>query len=375
MDDRTIQLGPHLVSGVIDNSVKGRTTGHLVFDGLDEPVLLDLAGNAKPDLAGCVVRFRRNHSEPLEPDVAELLESPQRGPVGRITAAGKSDARVTGREPVVPVLDIQWLNVAWLLRFVIEAEGCEFDIDLPRWTLSEDETAFQQRECESAEALFGQLCEEFEEDCLDEEISDDQFEKIDAILPRLEAAESDEEKLSLMRKALGPDVGEHELAGLFEAYFLPDFEPSFDAAPETDWTVGLLLVDEELRSLAAPLGDSARKLFDRVDAEEAPACIEELSENLGLLIFRLLVGSPLDFTDEGLLIHPDSMLRQLEEERRRCESVIAYLELEAAAGEKTAFHDLVWPLRKQLEVVAKRIRSKKPEPPSPGEGSEDDVPF
>jgi len=377
MEDRTVDLGPHLVSGVIDNSEKGRTTGHLVLDGIEEPVTLDLAGNARPDLAGCVVKFRNlRHSQPVESDVAELLDSPQRGTAVRISAVARGATNRAGGESVSPLLRLGWLNFGILIRFVVEADNCEFDVDLPRWTLSEDEVALQKREFESALAVFRQLWEEFEEDALDEEIRDDQFQKIDAILPQLEATESDEEKLALMRKALGPDVSEYELQGLFEAYFFTPSDPQPASDAGEDWTAGLVPVDDDLKALAESLDESVRLLAFRLESEEVPDCLEEFAESLKFLMIQLLVGSPLDRLDGGgLKFDPEFMLRRLEEERKSCESVIAYLELEGTPDEKIAFRDQVWPLRKPLEELIKQIRSRTPESPPLEKGKGSDIPF
>ena len=42
-----------VIRGEIDNRLKGRVRGKLWLNGLDEPVKLDLVGNACADLAGC----------------------------------------------------------------------------------------------------------------------------------------------------------------------------------------------------------------------------------------------------------------------------------------------------------------------------------
>src|ERR1035441_2153328 len=47
-----------VIRGEIDNRVKGRVRGKVWLDGLAEPVMLDLEGNACPDLAGCRLRFK-----------------------------------------------------------------------------------------------------------------------------------------------------------------------------------------------------------------------------------------------------------------------------------------------------------------------------
>ena len=52
-----------VVRGEIDNRVKGVVRGKIWIAGRPEPVALELAGNAWPDLAGCLLTF----SNPLPP--------------------------------------------------------------------------------------------------------------------------------------------------------------------------------------------------------------------------------------------------------------------------------------------------------------------
>ena len=47
-----------VIRGEIDNRVKGRVRGKLWLAGLDKPVKLELEGNACPDLAGCLLKFK-----------------------------------------------------------------------------------------------------------------------------------------------------------------------------------------------------------------------------------------------------------------------------------------------------------------------------
>src|SRR6267378_8380733 len=47
-----------VIRGEMDNRLKGRVRGKLWLHGHDEPVELDLAGNACPDLAGCLLTFK-----------------------------------------------------------------------------------------------------------------------------------------------------------------------------------------------------------------------------------------------------------------------------------------------------------------------------
>ena len=46
-----------VVRGEIDNRVKGIVRGRIWLEGRAEPVVLELKGNAWPDLAGCLLTF------------------------------------------------------------------------------------------------------------------------------------------------------------------------------------------------------------------------------------------------------------------------------------------------------------------------------
>jgi len=230
--DRFIDFGPALISGLIDNSVKGEITGHLVLAGLGEPLELRLQGNAAPDLAGCVLRFRRQATmpiDPIDPEDADIITSPHHGIALRVSAASHTQWEdEDGNRHTARCLEIDWVHFGTLTRFVIGLTGCSFEIDLPRWTLSEEDIEQQRRQWHEAEELFETLLEEFEDELLDEAISEEQFEKIDAILPELEQLETDEDREALMRKVLGPDVSEEDIQGLMEAYFGDDFDSSDD---------------------------------------------------------------------------------------------------------------------------------------------------
>ena len=52
-----------VVRGEIDNRVKGIVRGKIWVEGRSEPVVLELKGNAWPDLAGCLLSFTTRKSE------------------------------------------------------------------------------------------------------------------------------------------------------------------------------------------------------------------------------------------------------------------------------------------------------------------------
>ncbi|MFT5465437.1 MAG: hypothetical protein ACI8UO_000532 [Verrucomicrobiales bacterium] len=84
-----IRLGDHMQSGVIDSSIRGKVTGELRIEGLENPVTLNLQGYPHPDLAGCVLRFRNPRSMPVDEVYRDALRTDHVGYAGDISAAQK----------------------------------------------------------------------------------------------------------------------------------------------------------------------------------------------------------------------------------------------------------------------------------------------
>src|SRR5947208_14010530 len=77
-----------VVRGEIDNRVKGVVRGRIWLAEKKDPLILNLKGNAWPDLAGCVVTFT-NRLVP-EPDrQCDVISADQTGIIGDITASRK----------------------------------------------------------------------------------------------------------------------------------------------------------------------------------------------------------------------------------------------------------------------------------------------
>ena len=76
-----------IIRGEIDNTVRGRVTGTLWLLGRDEPVTLDLSGDAWADVAGCRVAF--TNPDPKNDSSAGGMAAQQTGRVGDITASNK----------------------------------------------------------------------------------------------------------------------------------------------------------------------------------------------------------------------------------------------------------------------------------------------
>ena len=152
-----------VVRGEIDNRVKGIVRGRIWLEGRAEPVLLELKGNAWPDLAGCLLTF----SNPLKRVPHEHLDSLaplQCGSIGDITASRKvrvfdvpiEDALAMCRQKEKPPehmansLYLEWFSEA-NGRVVIESADYELTISPPEWRLTDAEN--QERAHQAAEGM------------------------------------------------------------------------------------------------------------------------------------------------------------------------------------------------------------------------------
>src|SRR5512139_2160045 len=77
-----------VVRGEIDNRVKGIVRGRIWLEGRAEPVVLELKGNAWPDLAGCLLTFT-NPQTRIAPRDLDDLHPIQCGSIGDLTASRK----------------------------------------------------------------------------------------------------------------------------------------------------------------------------------------------------------------------------------------------------------------------------------------------
>jgi len=80
------RIDEQVVRGEIDNRTRGRVSGSIWFFGRDEPVVLDLAGNAWHDVAGRRLEF--TNPEP-KPGLPAGLATVQSGSIGDCTASRK----------------------------------------------------------------------------------------------------------------------------------------------------------------------------------------------------------------------------------------------------------------------------------------------
>ncbi len=146
------RIDEQVIRGEIDNRTCGQVTGRIWLIGREEPVELDLKGDAWHDLAGHLLRF--SNPDPKPADLSGL-NARQRGVVGDITASRKV------RVPEVPMEDLMdiiaaradfpwhWANSLYLEwfsaangRVVIESVSYQLDLDgEPAWIMTDADEA------------------------------------------------------------------------------------------------------------------------------------------------------------------------------------------------------------------------------------------
>lgn len=148
-----------IVRGEIDNRARGCVHGRLWLAGRGEPIVLELRGNCRRDLAGCLVTFV-NPRAAAAADEETDLDALQSGVAGEITASRKvrffdvplEEALRITREGGAPAehmansLYLEWFSDA-NGRVVIESSDYTFNVSAPVWTLSAEE---EQEEIETS---------------------------------------------------------------------------------------------------------------------------------------------------------------------------------------------------------------------------------
>jgi hypothetical protein len=164
------RIDENVVRGEVDNRVKGVVTGRIWFAERAEPLVLELKGNAHPDLAGCLLKFSNSlPAIPLRKDAT--LHSPQAGMIGDLTASRKvrvydvslseaTDMLERGEQPPEQMANSLYLE--WFSerngRVVIESADYLLEISAPEWRLTPAEEAHR---AEEAAANFSAYMEQF----------------------------------------------------------------------------------------------------------------------------------------------------------------------------------------------------------------------
>ncbi len=159
-----------VLRGEIDNRTKGTVTGKIWVMNRDEPVILQLQGNAHPDLAGCLLTFENPKPGPVHPEIASLHPE-QTGTIGDLTASRKCrvydipvdqayEMSKRGEKPpehLANVLYLEWFSEK-NGRVVIEGPDWKLKLTAPEWTPTpEDEERRAQDAAEGLTHFFQRL--------------------------------------------------------------------------------------------------------------------------------------------------------------------------------------------------------------------------
>jgi hypothetical protein len=165
-----------VVRGEIDNREKGVVRGKIWVEGRAEPVVLELEGNAWPDLAGCLLTFTNPLQRIPHPHLASLHPI-QRGRIGDLTASRKvrvfdvplqqaldmihRDERPP--EHLANSLYLEWFSEA-NGRVVVESADYKLTISAPEWRMTPQEEAERATQAAAGMADFmGKLTEAIEQ--------------------------------------------------------------------------------------------------------------------------------------------------------------------------------------------------------------------
>jgi hypothetical protein len=154
-----------VVRGEIDNRLKGIVRGKIWVEGRTEPVVLELIGNAWPDLAGCLLTFSNPLKRIAHPHL-DSLHAAQRGCIGDLTASRKvrvfdlpleEALEMIRRKEKPPEHMANSLYLEWFSeangRVVIESADYQLTISAPEWRMTPEEE--QDRAGQAAAAMEG----------------------------------------------------------------------------------------------------------------------------------------------------------------------------------------------------------------------------
>ena len=165
-----------VVRGEIDNRVMGIVAGKIWVEGRAEPVVLQLKGNAWPDLAGCLLTFENPQKRVPHPHL-DSLHSVQSGSIGDLTASRKvrvfdvplEEALNMIRQKKKPPehmansLYLEWFSEA-NGRVVIESADFELNISAPEWRMTPEQDAARAEQAAGGMSDFmGKLTEAVEQ--------------------------------------------------------------------------------------------------------------------------------------------------------------------------------------------------------------------
>ncbi|MEM1442566.1 MAG: hypothetical protein AAGF67_09505 [Verrucomicrobiota bacterium] len=364
-----IRLGESVRCGTVDCSVKGVITGELELEGFPESLLLNLKGTPHPDIAGCILTFTNADPEPLDEEMVDYLTIEQTGFAGDMSAARKRKVLSMPMDEFSQATDEEreaatvWKNTLFLEwfshyngRIVIEAVDYEWEIDLPRWTLTDEDIAEQVENAKAAMEMHLNLAVEiFQETneeirAAEEEIdpnASDEFtwekrlqesdKRAEAFHALMEEARTPEEMEALAEMAYS-NIGEEED---------PEAESSYEDGTEVD----VYVADDRVCRLCACIQEDAKNLIE--NHYESLLGQPENGEFLTLMV-KSQSAAEMVATDNGcfergfLIAHVKREIARSQRLNSSLRSLVDRVEPEVIEG--------VWKLRDSLVDLAGSLR-------------------
>lgn len=267
-----------ILRGEIDNRVKGFVRGKIWVEGRAEPVMLELKGNAHPDLAGCLLTF----SNPLKriPHHGLATLNPfQTGQIGDLTASRKV------RVPSVPMEEFlnwpkgkgkpptHWANCLYLEwfseqngRVVIESTDYELKISAPEWRLTPEEDEQRAKDAANGMDWFMQkLTEAINQQQRGQKDPDDEWDEHDYEKLLKESDARTNKYLELIEKYGDSDEAEEKIAK--EMGWLKELTPD-EQAEEDRRIEEMNRITEEALDEPPPEPDPLREGIDWIRTED-----------------------------------------------------------------------------------------------------------
>jgi hypothetical protein len=154
-----LRLDTAVTHGEIDNTTRDNVRGKLWLVGREDPVIIDLKGNAWRDVAGCKITF--TNPKPSPQHAAARLQPKQKGQVGDITASRKvkmdtapeQQGDCGGDDPHAEwhhELYVEWFSKENGRVFI---EGMDFEVSISAWVWEMDEAQEEAQKMSNLHAM------------------------------------------------------------------------------------------------------------------------------------------------------------------------------------------------------------------------------
>lgn len=163
-----LRLDTAVIRGEIDNTTRDNVRGKLWLVGHDDPIVIDLRGNAWRDVAGCKVTF--TNPKPVPQPAADVLQPKQKGFVGDITASRKVKVFTVPEEEWMNACEeksiqeppTEWRNALYFEWFSetngrVVVESADFDLSISEWLWELDEADEDAQKMTNMHAMRGWL--------------------------------------------------------------------------------------------------------------------------------------------------------------------------------------------------------------------------